>query len=267
MKQIKKAALWMKNKFKMVVKYLNLKGKKGFSLLANINRPIIASQIDLLEESIKKIGVVRPVVIAKIAFISGKLESYIIDGQHLYMACLRLGINVPYVVIQVKDERDLIDKIALLNSSSKSWKMSDYVRAWAHISEDYIKLQEWLSKFKLEVSVLASIMSGNVGVTGQMINRKLKSGDFKVKNEKHNLQLVQQVEDVLNLLPRSSRFGTKYLCNEYLTFVKNCPSTGPNAYDHSHFLKGVKSQKDRIGLAIQTEAKLVDIFNKIHKNK
>jgi hypothetical protein len=98
-----------------------------------------------------------------------------------------------------------------------------------------------------------------------VINRKIKDGSFRVKDEKYNLELLNMVKDVLALLPKASRFDTKYLCNEYLTFVKNCPARGVNKYNHDIFLKNVKKNSHIVGAAIQAESKLVTIFQKLNK--
>lgn len=257
-------ALWMK---RLIIRYLKVKGNKGFSILAGINRPIKPAQVEKIAISIKRMGVVRPVIVAKIKFITGKEETFILDGQHLYHACLKLGIDIPYTFIEVTDKKDLVETIALLNSSSKSWTMNDYVVAWSNIYGDYIKLNEWVATYNIEVSVVASIMSGSVGITGGVINRKIKEGTFRVKDEGHNLMLLKQVYDVLAILDKASRFNTKHLCIEYITFVKNCPATGPNRYQHDKFLLSVKKQANAISLALQAESKLVDLFNKIYKNQ
>lgn len=260
---MKRPKTWMNS---LLIQYLKASGGKGFSLLAGINRDVKPGQVDKITESIKLMGTVRPVVVTKISFVNGKLTTYIIDGQHLYHAFLKLGVDIPYTVIEVKNMEDLVEKIALLNSSSKSWTMGDYVTAWSNLHEDYKKLNSWIDTYNIEASVIASIMSGSVGFTGGSINNKIKKGLFRVKDEKYNLELLNQVRDLLAILPKASRFETKYLCNEYLTFVKNCPATGPNKYNHENFLKNVKKNTRIIGAAIQAETKLASLFHKLNKN-
>lgn len=256
---------WMNGK--LVIHYLKVSKKKGFSLLAGINRDIKPNQVDKLARSIKIMGVIRPVIVARIKFITGRVVTYIIDGQHLYLACLKLGIDIPYAVIEVKDMKDLVEKIAMVNSSSRSWTMGDYVLAWSNLYDDYKKLNGWIDQYNIEVSVIASVMAGKVGNTGELINRNIKSGDFRIKNEAHNLKLLNQVKDLLGILPRASRFETKYLCKEYITFVKNCPPTGKNKYIHAKFLEKVKNHTDVVSAAIQAESKLSETFNRIHKKR
>ena len=48
-----------------------LNSKTKLLLLAGINRPIIPAQVTKLAKSIDKMGFIRPIVVAKISFISG----------------------------------------------------------------------------------------------------------------------------------------------------------------------------------------------------
>jgi hypothetical protein len=111
----------------MEIFWLKANAKKRFYFLAGINRPITPNQVTKLAASILMMGIIRPIVIAELSFITGVKQKYIVDGQHLYNACLRLGINIPYIIVTVKNQEELIEKIALLNASSKSWTQFDYL--------------------------------------------------------------------------------------------------------------------------------------------
>jgi hypothetical protein len=246
----------------MKLQYLQPDSKKGFSVLAGINRVIVPSQTTKLSESIKLMGVIRPVIISFITFISGKKLPYIIDGQHLYNACIKLSVAIPYVVIDIKDKQDLIEKIALLNSSSKSWSMNDYVTAWSYINSDYSKLRDYYNQHDLEFSILASVLSGSVGSTGSIINKKIKNGSFRVVNEKYNAELLTYIDDMLSIIPRMNRFENKYVCGEFLKFVKNTPD-----YKHEQFMIKLKRNKNKFVLATQEEGKLNELFEHLSKNR
>ena len=94
--------------------------KTKFNLLVGINRPIDPSHVTKLATSVESMGIIRPVVVVRTNIIDGIMKNYILDGQHLSFVCLRLNISMPYVFVEVKDQKDLIEKIALLNASSKS---------------------------------------------------------------------------------------------------------------------------------------------------
>ena len=82
---------------------------KGFDFLVALNRSIKPGQVTEIAKSINKMGVIRPIVVAKFTYL-GKQGNYIIDGQHLYHALLRNNSDFPYVEITVNDDADLVEK-------------------------------------------------------------------------------------------------------------------------------------------------------------
>ena len=71
-------------------------------------------------------------------------------------------MDIPFVMIDVADEQDLVEKLALLNNSSKSWTLADYLQVWAWRSEEYKKLLKYYNTYDFEIGILASILSGRV---------------------------------------------------------------------------------------------------------
>lgn len=232
--------------------------KQSFSYLAGINRPINPAQVTKLAESVNKMGIIRPVVVAELAFIDGKKKWYIIDGQHLFNALIRNNMDIPYVVISVKDKKELVEKIALLNASSKNWSIQDYVTAWSSLSADYIKLNHYYQVYDLELSMLASILSNNSNGAGGNSSNKIKRGEFSIINEKENVQILDYVTDVLKVVPRMNRFENKYVCIEYVKFLR-----GSRVYNHKKFIENLKKNKQQFMLATQEEGKLSELFTKL----
>lgn len=244
------------------IKWLSLNGQIKFHYLAGINRPINPSQVTKLAKSLERMGSLRPIVIAELSFITGKMERYIIDGQHSFNAHIRLGWEVPYVTIQVTDKQDLVEKIALLNASSKTWTMQDYVTAWSSLKPDYVKLNHYFQVYDLEISELAAILMGNSRGGGN-ITRTLKSGEFAIVNEQKNVDILNYVTDMLKLVPRMNRFENRYAVKEYVKFLR---SINLKEYDHQVFLTKLKRNKEKFILATQEEGKLSELFNKISLN-
>lgn len=243
------------------INVLKAEAKKGFSMLSGINRPIIPSHVTKMASSIEKMGVIRPVVVAVINFISGKNETYVIDGQHLFHGLIRLKMNIPYVIIEVKDKTDLVEKIALLNSSSKSWCLQDYVTAWGSLIDDYVKLNKYFNIYDLEFSVIAETLSGGVPKPsngGSSISNKIKKGEFRIVDEEQNLVIVDQLTDVLKFVNRQNRTENRYVCSEYVGFVRSCTN-----YNHDKFIANLQANKDRFVLATQEVGKLNQLFKKL----
>jgi hypothetical protein len=246
------------NQFK--INWLKKGSKTALSILAGINRPIIPTQVTKLADSINKMGIIRPVVVAEISFITGKLLKYIVDGQHLFNACLRNGIDIPYVTIEVKDKKDLVEKIALLNASSKTWTMQDYVTAWGSLKPDYLKLNQYFEVYDFEISDLAAVFMNNTCSSGSVI-RTMKSGDFKIVDEEKNVKILNYVTDMLKVIPRMNRYENRYAVREYIKFLRSV-----NKYNHSKFLLKLQRNKKRFLTATQAEGKLMDMFKQININ-
>jgi len=245
----------------LTIKWLSVSAKKGFMLLAGLNRPIIPHHVSKMSVSVDKMGIVRPVVVATLSFITGKPEKYIIDGQHLYTVCLRNKIDIPYIEIDIEDKLDLVQKIALLNSSSKSWCIQDYVTAWGSLKEDYVKLNRYFQIYDFEFGVIASVLNNqNLSsvVGGASVNKKIKEGTFEIIDEEKNVNILDNLTDVLRIVKRQARNENRYICSEYVNFYRNCGD-----YDHAKFIKNLKAEKELFVLATQEEGKLNELFQKL----
>lgn len=236
------------------IKWSNSKTK--FSYLAGINRSVNPAHVTKLAKSVEKMGVIRPIVVTNISFITGKPTLYIIDGQHLFNACIRLGYDVPYVTINLEDKQELVETIALLNSSSKTWCTADYVTAWSTLKEDYIKLNHYYQVYDLELMTIASIL--NNGTESGTISKKIKNGSFSITNEQENVNILNYLTDMLKIVPRMNRFENKYACAEYVKFLRSVPN-----YDHKSFLAKLQKNKDKFILATQEEGKLSELFRNL----
>jgi hypothetical protein len=88
--------------------------------------------------------------------------------------------------------------------------------------------------------------------------RKIKNGTFKIIEEATNIIILNNLTDVLKIVPRMNRIENRYLCREYIKFLRNT-----NKYNHSKFLSGLKQNKQEFILATQEEGKLVELFTKL----
>jgi len=241
-----------------------LKQGETLSYLAGINRAIDPAQVTKLAKSVDLMGLIRPIVASRISFINGLPTLYIIDGQHLFNAKLRNNIPIEYVEINVTDLKDLVENIALLNASSKSWKLTDYILAWSAVNKDYVKLNSYFNIYDFELSTLAAILSassiksngGNISIT-----KAIKSGEFKIVDETKQVNLLDHLTDVLRIIPRMARFENRYVCAEYISF-RNAVGA---AYRHKEFMVNLERNKSKFILATQQQQKLSDIFTKLSK--
>jgi hypothetical protein len=239
------------------IKWLSPQSKVKLNLLPGINRAVITHQVNKIADSVKKMGILRAVIVAELDFITGKKGLYVIDGQHLMFALIRLGYDIPYITIKITNQQELVETIALLNSSSKSWVLNDYVTAWGSLKNDYKKLNHYANNvYSIEISMVASVLSGNVLTTGGSVTRMIKNGTFAIRNEKKAITLLDYLTDALDVVARMNRYENRYFCSEYVKYVKE---EGAD-YNHDVFIRKLKKNKDLISMAIQGNGKLIEKF-------
>ena len=238
-----------------------MSGNKGFALLAGINRPIIPNHVTKMATSLERMGVKRPVIVSTIDFIVGSPVTYIIDGQHLYHALMRMGWDVPYTEVEIKDSVDLAEHLALLNNSSKSWSIHDYITVWANVNKDYVKLNQYFNIYDIELSQIADIlMNGSCnGYIGGSHNAStsIKKGGFKIEDEEKAVFLLNCITDALKIVPRMDRLSNRFFISCYINFI--------SGYDHAHFLVNLKLNKDKFKMVTQDPEQYNKLLKQIMK--
>jgi hypothetical protein len=242
------------------IKTLKITGSKGFSVLAGINRAIVPSHVTKLSNSLEKMGVVRPVVVSTIDFVDGSKKVYIIDGQHLYHALMRMGWDIPYTEISIKDSVDLAEHLALLNASSKSWSMKDYITVWSNVNKDYVKLNKYFNTYDIELNQLADVLMNNScnANTNNIISRVIKRGEFIIDDEKRGVYLLNCITDALKIIPRMDRLSNKMFISSFVNFINTCVK-----YDHAQFMSSLKVHKDKFKLSTQDQEEFKKLLKSI----
>ncbi len=163
-----------------------------FKLLIGINRQIKPSHVATMRKSVKETMVIRPIVVAKLSFMPDKICWYIIDGQHLFEALCYLNLPIPIVEIIINTPIELIERLALINNSSKKWDTAQYVNAWKNIKPVYGVLEEKRAKTGLpyvSITALAMNIPSRSGIA-----KKIKEGEFDIINENFEFLLTEAVE-------------------------------------------------------------------------
>ena len=151
-----------------------------FSILP-MNRDIDSKHVQKMVYSLRKQGCIRTVICCRTNIIEGVEKLYIIDGQHLATALEREGQPIPYIEYDVSSEEELIDKMAYLNNSSKSWDLMNYVNAWKMVKPDYMKLFKWKNLYDIEPTMLAAIaLNAPTGI--RYSSQPIKDGSFEIVN-------------------------------------------------------------------------------------
>lgn len=169
---------------RMIGKDIKIKHTNTYSKFAVLpmNRAIDSKHVQKMIISIRKMDVLRCVIACTTNIIEGEWKTYIIDGQHLATALEREGQLIPYIEIEIQSEEDLVEKMAFLNNSSKSWDLMNYINAWKMIRPDYMKLFKWKNMYDIEVSMLACIASNMPSI--RFGTQPIKNGTFQISNPK-----------------------------------------------------------------------------------
>jgi hypothetical protein len=188
----------------MIGKELKVKHATDYSKFSVLpmNRGIDSKHVQKMITSIRKMGVIRTVITTTTNIVEGVNKTYIIDGQHLATALEREGQPIPYIDVSVESEEDLIEKMAYLNNSSKSWDLMNYINAWKMIRPDYMKLFKWKNMYDIEITMLAIIGVNNAGFRHS--TSSIKTGEFKITNPLAE-QMCKDFNDIFLKIGMSDR--------------------------------------------------------------
>jgi hypothetical protein len=189
---------------KMIGRELKLKLANDYSKFAVLpmNRGIDSKHVQKMIASLRLQGCVRVVQCCRTNIIEGEEKLYIIDGQHLATALEREGQPIPYIETEVTSEEDLIEKMAYLNNSSKSWDLMNFINAWKMIRPDYMKLFKWKNMYDIEITMLAAIGINNAGIRNTTAS--IKTGNFQITNSKAE-EMCKAFNDIFLKIGMSDR--------------------------------------------------------------
>lgn len=243
------------------IKLLSATSNIKVCLLAGINRGVSPNHVTKMAESIRLIGIIRPVVMAWIDFIDGTKRLYIIDGQHLYFGIMRYGGDIPYTLVTINNMQELVETISLLNASSKSWVMADYITAWSAIRPQYKILQELYTTYDISLSQVVELAHKGYlepAARGGGICRLIKKGLVQIPDKAKTIEMLDRITDVLHIVPRRDRDGNYTFIGCYGQFVI---SMGPK-YDHQKFLIYLKKNKDQFLTVTQDTEEISKLLKK-----
>ena len=235
-------------------------------LLAGINRGVTPNHVTKIAGSILEMGIIRPVVMAWMDFIDGTKKLYIIDGQHLYFALLRYNVDIPYTLIEVNNMQQLVERIAKLNASSKSWTTADYITAWAAVKPSYKVIQELHNTYDISLSQIVEIAhKGGINAESHAsgITRLIKKGEVVIGNKAKTVQMLDRITDVLNIVPRNDRDGNYVFIGCYTQMVNDLGAR----YDHTKFMRYLKTNKDKFLTVTQDTEEITKLLKKGIPNK
>jgi len=146
-------------------------------------------------------GFVVPILLIKTDLITGKMEEYIVDGQHRFITArfLKIPVTAELLDIEFKAIEEIVAFVASLNATHKTWAAQDYVDAYSYLGyTEYITLNKITNSSPYSVSTTASLLYGYRSKSG--VSDALKEGTFKCKQYDETLQ-------TLNFAAKLSKIG------------------------------------------------------------
>ena len=203
------------------------------------NRDVKQKHVKSLMKSVSLRGILRAPVLAKTKAITGKMELYSLDGQHLIDGLKQMdSTHVDAYVIETNSLADIVQTMAVLNNVQQKWTILDYVNCYCGLNNpEYLELKKHSIDHSLSINVSAVILSGvNSSAWGRGLN-SIKNGIFAVMATDKNVitKNLLQVMGTLNI--NSTKFA--------IAFITFCRSLGSD-YDHKRMMRNLKKNAKEI---------------------
>lgn len=158
----------------------------------------------------------------------------IIEGQHRYLACQRLGIECPFYIV------DSIDLMLVLNTSQKPWKIDDYVNYFAELgNNEFTRLRDFCKIHNFSYFIGASVLFAQNA--GGNLTRAVKQGKLigEVTEELINAghARAKQFIETINLMGLGNK---DRLVKALISAIRH------ESFDLDKFNEKLKLQLDRI---------------------
>lgn len=176
----------------------------NYSLFGYIkgNREISSSNLKKVTESLKKRRIKETSIL--VGYVpddkDGKIF-HILDGQHRFESCKKLGLPISFVVYEDYNPSDMdksLGVIELLNTASKTWDVSNFMISKAIIGNvNYQRYAELYNKYPIEHEVIFYIFAE---ITKKKTNfNEFKEGKFELTEEQ-----AKKIDEKLKFLTNFS---------------------------------------------------------------
>lgn len=217
------------------------------------NRVIMPRHVDKLVKSVQEMGIVRALVTTVNEDVDGQKKRWILDGNHLYLALVRLGLPVYYVDVPTTDVNHMIHLMAMLNTSSKGWKLTDYVKCWAYSGNSHyqilLKLQQMHNYGWCDLSTIY-----NEAYNHSSVQLTLKTGKYEIGNKERGDQIIKYLEDVFTVIDKINSFTCAKWVRAFVAYYNN-----ETKYNHKELMKCLRKHK-AVLLAVDSEQNLTKFF-------
>lgn len=152
--------------------------------IINGNRNVDESKVRKLMVSMEEKQLVIPVLVN---------ENYeIIDGQHRFTACSRLGLPIYYIVVEGYG----IEEVKKANLIATTWDLEAFLNLYcSNEKEDYLLFNTFIDEYKLSIFSLLGICHQLSGTSLKKLQSDFKTGEFKFDGiEDKVLDMLESLE-------------------------------------------------------------------------
>jgi len=158
----------------------------------NGNRELNQLHLKRLTESVNE----NDLLFANPILVNERYE--IIDGQHRFEVCQKLGKPVHYI----KCKGLGLKEIQILNANTKNWKLMDYVDGYCDMGlSEYCYLKNIIAKTKFGISTILSMYLSFNGNNQTAV----RDGSMKLNHKERGLIITQWIQDWQNYYEGATR--------------------------------------------------------------
>jgi len=256
----------------------------NYSMFGHIggNRNLDTPNLTKIKQSLNKKHIKTNAIICILDLEDSQTPLKIVDGQHRFEACKSLNIPVSYVIDDSLSMESILNDITLLNTASKEWDVSDFMRSEAKKgNQNYILYSSVYTSYfnSFDHEALFFILNSDVTRKGTKISYpSFKSGELKFDQSDFNylterLKLISHFDEyneiggkryyqkALNRLINTKGFIVEQMSSKLKTrhsAIVKC-TTVEGALKQMSNIYNWKSQSGKIGLVTEGN-KITDII-------